>query len=90
MAQHLLDLSAAPTDPVPRIMWLTGVHEQVNAELEAALADAYFEARFQGILTEAVAAGPYSMKRALKLTRGENRRRGSAIRWGDDLDPTSR
>lgn len=88
---HLLDLTEAPPieEPVRRAAWLSGVMTAVSGELEAELAAAYFEARVLGVLPQAVEAGPYGMKRALKMTREQNRRRGSAIRWGDGLDPTS-
>jgi hypothetical protein len=85
----ILDLSAAPADPVERVMWLSGVKAQVTRELDAAFASAYFHARLQGRLEPAVTAGPYSRKRVLAYTRHENRRTGTTVRWGDGLDPTS-
>lgn len=85
----ILNLDEAPDDPIERIMWLTGVHEQAERELSAAFASAYFDARFQGELEAAVAAGPHARKRVLAFTRAENQRRGRAVRWGDGADPTS-
>lgn len=85
----LLDLSDAPKDPVERLMWLGGVHQQVVRELDAAFGDAYFNARLQGRFDTAVEAGPYARKRALAYTRHENERRGRTVKWGDGADPTS-
>lgn len=85
----LLNLDSAPSDPIERIMWLSGVKEQAAAELAEAFADAYFTARLQRRLEAAVKAGPYARKRVLALTRRENQRRGRTIRWGDGADPTS-
>lgn len=86
---ELLRLDQAPTDPVERIMWLTGVLTQARRELDAALAAAYFEARLQHRLDNAISAGPYARKRVLALTRRENELRGRTVRWGDRADPTS-
>lgn len=88
---HVLDLTEAPPveEPVRRAAWLSGVMAAVSAELEGELAVTYFEARVLGVFSQAVEAGPYGKKRALRLTREQNRRRGSAIRWGDGLDATS-
>lgn len=85
----LLNLDDMPTDPIERIMWLTGVKEQSAAELDAQFAEAYFEARLQHRLDTAIAAGPYARKRVLAYTRHENQKRGRSIRWGDGADPTS-
>jgi hypothetical protein len=85
----LLNLSDAPDDPIERVMYLSGVMEQVRKELDAAFAEAYFEARLQHRLESAIAAGPYAKKRVLAYTRRENQRRGRIIRWGDGLDATS-
>jgi hypothetical protein len=85
----ILNLADAPKDPVERVVWLSGVNEQVRKELDAAFAEAYFEARLQSRLDAAIAAGPYARKRALAYTRHENQRRGRTIRWGDGADPTS-
>jgi hypothetical protein len=85
----LLRLDDAPKDPIERLMYLSGVKEQVALELEEALAEAYFQARLQHRFEAALAAGPYALKRALALTRHENQRRGRTVRWGDGLDATS-
>jgi 3-methyladenine DNA glycosylase Mpg len=85
----LLNLDEAPKDPIERLMYLSGVKEQVNRELEDELAEAYFQARLQRRFEAALAAGPYKLKRALALTRHENQKRGRSIRWNDGLDSTS-
>jgi hypothetical protein len=89
MTNPILNLEAAPTDPIERVMWLSGVMEQAKAELDLAFASAYFEARLQQRLDTAIKAGPYAKKRVLAYTRAENQRRGRAVRWGDGADPTS-
>jgi hypothetical protein len=89
MSEPILNLSAAPEDPVERVMWLSGVAEAAHAELDEAFADAYFEARLEGRLETAIKAGPYAKKRVLAYTRAENERRGRTVRWGDGADATS-
>lgn len=86
---NILNLDDAPKDPVARVMWLSGVKAQAYMELDAAFAEAYFEARLQQQLDAAIAAGPYARKRALAFTRNENERRGRVVRWNDRADPTS-
>jgi hypothetical protein len=90
MATHVLDLSAAPEDSIERIMWLSGAREQALAELDRAFSEAYFNARLEGRLDAAVAAGPFARKRVLAFTRHENERRGRTVKWGDAADPVSR
>jgi hypothetical protein len=85
----ILNLDDAPSDPIERIMWLSGVQEQATKELDRAFASAYFEARIQHRLEAAVSAGPFARKRVLAYTRAENERRGRTVRWGDKADPTS-
>jgi hypothetical protein len=85
----ILNLSEAPKDPIERLLYLSGVNEQVRKELDAAFAEAYFEARLQRRLDAAVAAGPYARKRVLAYTRHENQKRGRSVRWGDGADATS-
>lgn len=87
---NLLSLSDAPDDPVERLMWLTGARETLDRELLQAFGEAYFNARLEGRLEAAIAAGPYARKRVLAFTRHENERRGRTVRWGDDADPLSR
>ena len=85
----ILNLGEAPADPIERVMWLSGVKEQVSLELDEAFSEAYFEARLQRRLDTAIAAGPYARKRVLRYTRQENQKRGRVVRWGDGQDPTS-
>lgn len=89
MTKPLLNLDDLPRDPIERVMWLSGVKEQVEKELDAAFGAAYFEARLQRRLPTAITAGPHAKKRVLAYTRRENQRRGRSVRWGDGLDPSS-
>lgn len=86
---EILNLEQAPSDPIERLMWLSGVKEKAAEELDAAFASAYFEARLEQRLDSAVKAGPYARKRVLAYTRAENQRRGRTVRWNDGADPTS-
>lgn len=85
----ILNLDGAPKDPIERVLWLSGVNEQVRKELDEAFAEAYFEARLQRRLDAAIAAGPHARKRVLAYTRHENQKRGRTVRWNDGADPTS-
>lgn len=85
----ILDLSRAPSDPVERVAYLDTVIAKAREEVDAALAQAYFEARLEGRLLTAVQYGRASMKRALMLTRRINNAQGRAVRWNDGLDSTS-
>jgi hypothetical protein len=79
----ILDLRAAPTDAIERLLWLGGVLDAVHDEMEPEWQDAYFEARLQGRLDQAEALGLHSHKRVMAYTRAGNERRGRLIRWGD-------
>lgn len=81
---QILDLSQAPTTPIERLMWLSGVNAEVKAELSAEYQRTYFEARSQGLLKPAVDLGLHSRKTILALTRHENNRRGRIIRRWED------
>ena len=85
----ILNLGKAPRDPVALVVYLDGVQEQVQRELDHAYEEAYFRARLERRFDSAVAVGRASRKRALAWTRRANERRGRAIRWNDSLDPTS-
>lgn len=89
MTKPILDLTEMPHDPIERVLWLSGVKEQVNRELDAAFGEAYYTARLQRRLISAMTAGPHAMKRVLAYTRHENDRRGRSVRWNDGLDSTS-
>jgi hypothetical protein len=78
-----MDFSEAPTDPIERIVWLSGVQEVVDRELNAAFQKAYFEARQTGRLDAALRLGYHSHKKVMGYTRHENERRGRMLKWGD-------
>lgn len=85
----LLDLREAPDDALERILWLSGVMEEAKAELDAAYAEAYYEARLSGLFDAAVSLGVHPKSTALRYSRRENNARGRSVRWGDSKDPTS-
>lgn len=80
----LVDFSDAPSDPIERLMWLSGVRQAVDGQLTAEWRSAYFTARQRGLLDPALALGYHSHKAVMAFTRAENERRGRVIaRWGD-------
>lgn len=81
----LVDFSEAPDDPIQRIVWLSGVREQVDKELDAQYGQAYYDARLTGRIQAALGLRVHSTKRVLAFTRRENERRGRQIKWGDGL-----
>ncbi len=83
MAKKILDLSDMPHDALERLLWLSGVREQVEAELLPAWRAAYYDARLQQRLDAAEALGLHSHKRIMAMTRAENNARGRGVRWGD-------
>lgn len=85
----LINLDSAPTDPIPRLVWLSGVKEQVARELDAEFRTIYFQARQRRQFDAALAVGMHSKKVALAYTRAENRRLGTRVRWSDRIDSTS-
>jgi hypothetical protein len=85
----ILDLSAAPDDPLERLLWLSGVMEETKLELDKAYAECYFEARLTGRFDAAVGLGLHSKSTALRFCRRENSARGRAVRWADGRDPSS-
>jgi hypothetical protein len=85
----ILNLQDAPESPIERLMWLSGVMEEVKEELDAEFRRAYYEARLQKQLEPALALGLHSRKRILAYTRAENEKRGRTVRWQDGVDPTS-
>jgi hypothetical protein len=85
MTKALLDLSDAPDDPIERLMWLSGVADQVAEEMDAEWAGAYFWARFTGRLEAALGLGYHSRKRVMAYTRHGNESVGRTVRWGDGL-----
>mgnify|MGYP000872330280 CR=1 FL=1 len=85
----ILNLSNLPNDPIERLLWLSGVQTAVTTELDAAFAEAYFDARLQGRFETAMGLGLHGKKRALAFTRHHNNINRRLVRWGDSLDPTS-
>lgn len=80
---NLLNLDAAPSEPLHRLMWLSGVRDQVALELDEEYRRAYFEMRLQNRLDEAFNLGLHSPTRVLAYTRAENESRGRLVRWND-------
>jgi hypothetical protein len=85
----LLDLSGLPDDPLDCLAALLELEEDVAAQLEAAYAWAYFNARFSGQLEHAIGLLRHSRRDILAMTRRLNREGGGAIRWGDGIDRSS-
>lgn len=83
----ILNLSEAPKDPVERLVWMTGVKQQVQDEIDTECEALYSRLRMEHRFDVVVAVGLHSKGRALALTRKANRAR--QIRWDDGLDPTS-
>lgn len=80
-----LDLSDGPADALERIIWLGGMAEAVQREIDEAFGAAYFEARLTRRLEAAKALRVHSNKKVMAYTRAENERRGRIVRWGDQL-----
>lgn len=85
----ILNLSDAPSDPIRRLLWLSGVKQAVQKELDEAYSVAYFEARQQGQFEAAASLGLHGRKTAIAFTRKRNNALGRIIRWGDGLDRLS-
>lgn len=81
--EKLLNLDGMPHDALERLLWLSGVMEQVNRELEPEWQRAYYDARLQQRLDAAEALKLHSHKRIMTFTRRENNSRGRGVRWGD-------
>jgi hypothetical protein len=86
---NILNLDGKPRDPLEAILWLSGVKDAVERELEAEYRRAYAEARLSGRFEAAIALGVHRRKTALRYTRQHNNENGRMIRWGDGLDPHS-
>jgi len=83
----ILNMSEAPKDPIQRLVWMTGVKQQVQDEIDSECETLYSRLRMEGRFDAVLAARLHSKGRALALTRRANRAR--QIRWDDGLDPTS-
>lgn len=86
MSRRLLDLEGAPSDPIERLIWLSGVKEAVDAEMAEHWSEAYFWARFTNRLDAALDLHLHSRKRVMAFTRRHNERvTGRQVRWNDGL-----
>jgi hypothetical protein len=79
----ILDLTGLPHDALERLLWLSGVMEQVQDEMKVEWQRAYYDARLQQRLDAAEALGLHSHKKVMAFTRAENNARGRGVRWGD-------
>jgi hypothetical protein len=79
----ILNLAGAPKDSIKRLLWLSGVREQVARELDSEWQRAYFQARLEQRLDAAENLRLHSHKRVMAWTRAENELRGRGVRWGD-------
>jgi hypothetical protein len=73
----------APHDPLERVKFLLDARREIDAQLWVMVEDAYFEARLQQRLDEALALGLHSRKVIMASTRHANERRGRQVRWND-------
>ncbi|HVQ18899.1 MAG TPA: hypothetical protein VMT27_07675 [Actinomycetes bacterium] len=85
MSESILNLKDAPDDPIERLIWLGGVKEQVEAEMDRHWTEAYFWSRFTGRLDTALGLGLHGRKRVMAYTRAGNESRGRTVKWGDGL-----
>jgi hypothetical protein len=80
---NILDLSAAPEDPMERLLWLSGARKRAVQEIDGEFQRLYFQMRLEGRLDDAEKLNLHSHKRIMAWTRAENESRGRMIRWGD-------
>jgi hypothetical protein len=85
----ILNLSHMPADPAERLLWLSGVKQAAQTELDAQFAETYAALRYQGRIEWAINQRLHGKKRILALTRQWNRQQGRMVRWNDGLDPSS-
>lgn len=85
----ILNLDAMPSDPAEALLWLTGVKQAVEQELDEAYAGTYARLRREGRMDWAISVGVHGKSRILALTRKWNREQGRMVRWGDGIDPSS-
>lgn len=78
-----VDFTSAPTDPIERLLWLSGAREVFEAQLQAEFQKTYFDARRTGRLDAALSLGLHSRKRVMAYTRHENEARGRMLKWND-------
>lgn len=85
----ILNLTDMPDDPAERLLWLSGVKQAAQTELDDAFAETYARLRHQGRIEWAISQRFHGKKRILALTRRWNRQQGRMVRWGDGIDATS-
>lgn len=85
----ILNLGDMPDDPAQKLLWLSGVKQAVQTELDEEFASVYAQLRREGRLAWAIGVGLHGKKRILALTRQWNRSQASMYRWNDGLDRTS-
>lgn len=78
-----INLTDPPTDPIERLVWLSGAKEAFDNQITPMWQTAYFEARQTGRLDAALNLRLHSRKRVMSWTRAENERLGRQWRWGD-------
>ena len=78
-----IDFTSAPTDPIERLMWLSGAREAFEQQLQSEFQRCYFDCRRTGRLDAALGLGLHSRKRVMAYTRHENELRGRMIKWRD-------
>lgn len=83
MSEPILNLPDMPDDPIERLVYLSGVKEQVAKELDDLYTEAYFWCRFTGRLAPALALRYHSRKKVMAYTRAGNESIGRTVRWGD-------
>lgn len=84
-----MNLDDMPDDAAARLLFLSGVKQAVQTELDDVFAETYAALRHQGRIQWAFAQKLHGKKRILALTRRWNRQQGRMIRWGDNIDRTS-
>lgn len=85
----ILKLDGMPDDPAQRLLWLSGVKQAAQTELDDLFAETYAALRHQGRIQWAIGQRLHGKKRILALTRQWNRQQGRMIRWNDGIDNTS-
>jgi hypothetical protein len=84
-----LNLEGAPDSPIERLNWLFEREVEFLRDLHVAYSRAYFDARLGGQLDDALGLHLHGKKKVLAMTRRENYRRGSSVRWQDNIDRRS-
>lgn len=86
----ILDLSGQPHDAAERLLYLSGVKQAVETELNEAYGETYAQLRREGRIEWAIEQGFHGKKRVLAMTRRWNREKaGRMVRWNDGIDRSS-